>query len=161
MMTLSFLLATVVPVRVSTAPQIDGHLDDRAWSTVPASEQFTQSFPHDGDPPSAPTRVQVAYDDESVYVAIDCTQSAARIARLTRRDRDVSDDRVSIDFDTAHDRRSAFHFQVSAAGVLVDGLRYEDTELNTDWDEIWQAEVAATATGWSAEVSGSFFLAVA
>lgn len=152
MLTLFLLLAAVVPVRVSTVPRIDGHLDDGVWSTVHASADFTQSFPHDGDKPSAPTRVQVAYDDESLYVAIECVQNTPRLARLTRRDRDVNDDRVSIDLDTAHDRRSAFHFQISAAGVLVDGLRYEDTELNTDWDEIWEGDVATTTTGWSAEL---------
>src|SRR5262245_16873198 len=149
---LALLLAAVIPVRITAAPHIDGHLDDTVWSALPASDAFTQSFPHDGDKPSEPTRVQVAYDDENVYVAIDCTQTTKRLARLTRRDRDVADDRVSIDIDTAHDRRSAFHFQVSAAGVLVDGLRYEDTELNTDWDEIWEGEVATTQTGWSAEL---------
>ncbi len=152
MLTLSLLLAAVIPVRVSTAPHIDGHLDDPVWSTIPASGTFTQSFPRDAEKPSAPTRIQVAYDDENLYVAIDCVQTAPRLARLTRRDRNVDDDRVGIDIDTAHDRRSAFHFQVSAAGVLVDGLRYEDTELNTDWDEIWDGEVANTATGWSAEI---------
>ena len=152
MINLPFLLAAVVPIRVTAAPHIDGHLDDKIWSTTPASEAFTQSFPHDGEKPTDATGVQVAYDDENVYIAIDCVQRVPRLARLTRRDRDVNDDRVSIDIDTAHDRRSAFHFQVSAAGVLVDGLRYDDTELNTDWDEIWEGEVATTSTGWSAEL---------
>lgn len=149
---LSLLLAAIVPVRLTAAPHIDGHLDDKAWTSVPASDAFTQSFPRDGEKPSEPTRVQVAYDDENVYIAIDCTQTTRRLARLTRRDRDVNDDRVSIDIDTAHDRRSAFHFQISAAGVLVDGLRYEDTDVNTDWDEIWEGEVAQTVHGWSAEL---------
>ena len=151
-MILAVLIAAITPVRVPHAPRVDGHLDDAAWVAAPASDAFTQKFPHDGDPPTYPTRVRVVYDDDSVYVAIECTQSGARLARLTRRDREVGDDRVSIDVDTSHDRRSAFHFQVSAAGVLGDGLRYDDTELSTDWDEVWQAEVAQTTTGWTAEI---------
>lgn len=150
---LAVLLASIVPVRIATAPHIDGHLDDAIWTTIPASDAFTQSFPRDGTAPSDPTRVRVAYDDDHLYVAVECVQHAPRLARLTRRDRDVDDDRISIDLDTAHDRRSAFHFQVSAAGVLLDGLRYQDTELNTDWDEIWRAEVAATPDGWSVEIA--------
>ena len=153
MLMLPVLMAALVPVRVVAPPHVDGHLDDAVWSTVPASDAFTQSFPDDGAAPTDPTRVQVAYDDETLYIALDCVQRAPRLARLTRRDRDVSDDRISVEIDTAHDRRSAFHFQVSAAGVLVDGLRYQDTELNTDWDEIWRGEVAATQTGWSAELA--------
>src|SRR5262245_55024381 len=108
MLMLPMLLAALVPVRVSTAPHIDGHLDDAVWQTIPASEAFTQSFPLDGAPPTARTRVRVAYDDDSLYIAVDCTQSTPRLARLTRRDRDVNDDRISIDIDTAHDRRNAF-----------------------------------------------------
>ena len=146
------LAAAIVPTRVGTPPHVDGHLDDAAWQTVAASEQFTQAFPHDGAAPSEPTRIQVAYDDDNLYIAVDCTQTIPIVARLTRRDRDVDGDRVAVDVDTGHDRRSAFHFQVSAAGVLVDGLRYDDTELSTDWDEVWDAQVTRTDHGWSAEL---------
>src|SRR5689334_5252420 len=139
-------------MRVDTPPHVDGHLDDAVWATAPRSETFTQKFPRDGAHPTQPTRVQVVYDDDSVYVAIDCVQVLPSIARLTRRDREVGDDRVSIDIDTSHDRRSAFHFQLSAAGVQVDGLRYDDTSFASDWDEIWDGEVARTQTGWSAEI---------
>jgi hypothetical protein len=144
--------AALAPVRVHTAPNVDGALDDPVWRTVPVSERFTQSFPHDGDRPSDTTRVRVAYDDDNLYVAIECEQSERSVVRLARRDRDIDGDRVAIELDTSHNRRSAFHFQVSAAGVLVDGLRYDDTQLTTDWDEVWQAEVAHTARGWSAEL---------
>ena len=34
------------------APRVDGHLDDAAWSTIPANDTFTQSFPNDGAVPS-------------------------------------------------------------------------------------------------------------
>src|SRR5256885_1983688 len=146
------LVAALAPIRLEVAPHVDGHLDDAVWLAIPPSETFTQSFPVDGAKPSHPTRLRVAYDDDAIYVAIECVQDGERIARLTRRDRDAGDDRVSVDLDTGHDRRSAFHFQVSAAGVLVDGLRYDDTELSTDWDEVWQGEVAQTATGWTAEL---------
>lgn len=145
--------AVLVPTRVQVAPHIDGRLDDSVWQGIPASDHFTQSFPHDGAPASERTYVRVAYDDDNVYVAIDCVQTVRPVVRLVRRDRDVDGDRVAIDLDTSHDRRSAFHFQVSAAGVLVDGLRYDDTELTTDWDDVWQAEVARTEHGWSAELA--------
>lgn len=151
-MLLPLLAAALAPVRVQVAPAIDGRLDDAAWIGATASEAFTQKFPRDGAAPSEVTRVRVAYDDDSIYIAIECLQSGQRTARLTRRDRDVGDDRVSIDLDTGHDRRSAFHFQVSAAGVLADALRFDDTEMSSDWDDIWQGEVAQTGNGWTAEI---------
>src|SRR5262245_47867418 len=150
---LAMAVAALAPTRVQTAPHIDGVLDDPLWQTVPASDHFLQSFPHDGAPASEPTHVKVVYDDDNLYFAIDCAQSTRPVVRLARRDRDVDGDRVAIELDTSHDRRSAFHFQVSAAGVLVDGLRYDDTELTTDWDDVWLAEVAHDAHGWSAEIA--------
>src|ERR1041385_107743 len=146
-------VASLAPARVGHAPKIDGHLDDATWQTIAGSSAFTQSFPADGKTPSDPTRVQVAYDDDNVYVAIRCDQRAPVVARLTRRDRDIDGDRVSIDLDTSGDKRAAFHFQVSAAGVMVDALRYDDTEMASEWDEVWRAEVATTSTGWSAELA--------
>jgi hypothetical protein len=144
--------ACLAPTHVDRAPHIDGVLDDEIWQTVRASDHFTQGFPHDGGAPGEHTTVRVAYDDNNLYVAIECTQKAPPVVRLTRRDRDTDGDRVSIDLDTSHDKRSAFHFQVSAAGVMIDGLRFDDTELSTDWDEVWDAEVARTEKGWSAEL---------
>jgi hypothetical protein len=151
-MTPVLLAAVLVPLRVEHAPVVDGQLGDSAWTHALASETFTQKFPSDGVAPTQPTRVRVVYDDDSVYIAIECVQVGPRRARLTRRDREVADDRVSIDIDTARDRRSAFHFQISAAGVLVDGLRYGDTEMSSEWDDIWEGEVTQTATGWNAEI---------
>jgi hypothetical protein len=139
------------PVHVTTPPVIDGKLDD--WQEIAATDAFTQSFPRDGAAPGEHTRLRVAYDDDNLYIAVECAQKAPPVVRLTRRDRETDGDRVSIDLDTTHDRRSAFHFQVSAAGTLVDGLRFDDTELSTDWDEVWRAEVAHTADGWTAELA--------
>src|SRR5262249_51230350 len=50
------------------------------------------------------------------------------------------------------DGKSAFHFGVNAAGVMVDGIRYDDTELDLSWDENWEAETRRTAGGWAAEI---------
>lgn len=151
-MTPAVLAAVLVPLRVQHAPALDGRLDEAVWSRAVASETFTQKFPADGAAPTERTRVRVVYDDDSIYIAVECMQSGQRRARMTRRDREVADDRISIDIDTGHDRRSAFHFQISAAGVLLDGLRYGDTELSSEWDDIWQGEVTQTPSGWNAEL---------
>src|SRR5262249_3545152 len=50
------------------------------------------------------------------------------------------------------DGKSAFHFGVNAAGVLIDGIRYDDTELSLDWDENWEAATQQSDGGWSVEL---------
>ena len=139
--------------RIDKPPVLDGRLDEAVWQTAPASDGFTQKLPDDGKPPSERTVVKVLYDDDSLYVGIDCEQRKSEvIGRLTRRDRQVEADQVSIALDTRGDGKSAFEFMVNASGVLVDGLHFNDTDYSQDWDENWEAKTARTQHGWSAEL---------
>lgn len=137
---------------VTTAPVLDGSLDDEVWKRAAPTSAFTQKSPVEGVPPTEPTTVRILYDDDALYVGIDCQQRAAPVvARLTRRDREVEADWVSISLDTRRDGKSAFVFEVNAGGALLDAVRFNDTDLSTDWDENWDAKVAVRPDGWSVE----------
>jgi hypothetical protein len=139
--------------RTDAPPVVDGRLDDPAWTLAPASRAFTMKLPREGGPAAEDTTVRVLYDDAAVYIGVACVQRAAPIvARLTRRDRLVEADWVSVSLDTRRDGRTAFELTVNAAGVLADGLHFNDTDFTSDWDENWDARVARTADGWSAEI---------
>ena len=138
--------------RVSVPPVLDGRLDELTWKRAKSSDSFTQKTPTPGAAPVERTTVRVIYDDEAVYIGVDCTQTKAEIiARLTRRDRDVEADAISVALDTRGDHRSALEFSINAAGVLSDALRFNDTEFSPEWDDVWDARAARTSTGWSAE----------
>ena len=140
-------------MRTLDPPVVDGQLDDAAWQQAPETDAFTQKFPNEGDAPSERTIVRVLYDDRAVYVGVDCRQTRVPVvARLTRRDRDVEADWVSFGIGTRGDGKTAFDFVVNAAGVLTDGIHFNDTEYSTDWDENWEARTWVTAKGWSAEL---------
>jgi hypothetical protein len=150
---LAVALVAVTPIRATTSPHLDGRLDEPVWLAAPAFTAFVQKNPDAGGPPSEPTTLRIVYDDEALWIGITCEQvKSPHVRRLTRRDREVDSDRVEVDLDTRATRRDAFHFEVNAAGVLVDALRFDDTEINPDWDENWEAQVAETATGWTAEL---------
>jgi hypothetical protein len=36
--------------------------------------------------------------------------------------------------DSRHDHRTAYRFSINAAGVLADGLYFEDTQQTDTWD---------------------------
>jgi hypothetical protein len=55
--------ARMAAARTTTAPVLDGVLDDQAWSGAIPSRAFTQRFPDEGAPPSECTEVRVRYDD--------------------------------------------------------------------------------------------------
>lgn len=140
-------------VRVTTAPVLDGRLTDPAWKDAPIAQGFTQKMPNSGAPPSETTTAKVLYDDDALYIGIECKQETSPIAlRLTRRDRNVESDWVSVSLDTRSDRKSALEFLVNASGVLVDGARTNDVEYSADWDDNWEAKTWVSEKVWTAEL---------
>ena len=151
--------AIVVPlphytaVRVHTPPTLDGVLDDAAWKDAIPTTSFTQKVPDEGKSPTEATTLRIVYDDDAIYVAFDCKQTkVAIVPRLTRRDRQVEADNVTITFDTRRDGKSAFEFNVNAAGVLADAMRFNDTDYSGDWDENWDARASVRDGAWSVEM---------
>src|SRR5262249_55406907 len=143
----------VTPLHVEEAPVLDGRLDDAVWQYAPTFSNFVQKAPDAGGLPSQPTTVRVIYDDNALWFGIECVQERSTIVRrLTRRDREEDSDRVEVDVDSRATGRDAFQFQVNAAGTQLDALRYDDTKVDVDWDENWEARVAETELGWSAEI---------
>jgi hypothetical protein len=140
-------------VRTTTPPQIDGDLDDEVWKVVPADDHFTQLFPKENSPPTEKTDVRVLYDDHYLYIAVRNydTKPDQLTSRLTRRDRDVEADWLAIYIDSRHDHASGFCFQLSAAGVMVDGVFFNDNQFDIDWDAVWAGKVRHTPHGWDAE----------
>lgn len=144
--------ARIEAFRTTTPPVIDGNLNDAVWKLAPHSDAFTQRLPNPGTSVSDHTTVRFMYDDDALYVAINCEQTHSPItSRLTRRDRDIESDWVSIALDTRNDKRSAFEFQVNVAGTMSDGAYSNDTDFTRDWDEIWDARVQQHKKGWSVE----------
>ena len=96
--------------------------------------------------------MRVLYDDKNLYVGIDCEQlNAPIVRRLARRDTQIPSDGVWIDIDSRRTGVGAFHFAVNAAGMLSDGIHFDDTAYSSDWDAVWEAKVADTDRGYAAE----------
>lgn len=140
-------------VRRSGHIAIDGHLDEPAWKDAPQQTDFTQRFPKDGGKSDAVTRFAVLYDNEAVYVGVWADDPHPELVRrlLTRRDVDAPADAVIVAFDSYHDRRTGYAFQLNAAGVQRDILLYDDGNQDDSWDAVWTGDAALTDTGWTAE----------
>jgi hypothetical protein len=138
--------------RAIVSPHLDGKLDDPAWQVASPTDAFVQKFPDEGAAPTEQTTLRILYDREAIWIGVDCRQTKAPIiARLTRRDRPVEADSITVALDTRKNGTSAFEFSINAAGVLSDSLRFNDTDIATDWDENWDGRVSRRADGWSAE----------
>jgi len=157
----SFVLAFAEPPRVHATAAvvdepttIDGRLDEPAWSTAQRNTLAYQKLPHYGDQPAQPTEFQVLQTPSSLILGIRCHRAddVQIVARRTRRDRAIESDRVLVDIDSRGLGHDAFHFEVTAGGSVVDGIRYNDTKIDTQWDTIWNAAVVVDDTGWTVEM---------
>ncbi len=131
---------------------LDGKLDEPAWQAAELQDGFRQAHPDEGAKASVATRFRVLWDDQAIYLGVECDDPQEPTATLSRRDRFVEGDYVSFDLDTTLDRRTAYHFQVYASGTQVDGIHFNDTDMTTDWDGAWDSAVARSGKGWSLEV---------
>ena len=141
--------------RATTAPVIDGVLDDACWSRCePACDFFDMER---GGPPTQATVVRVCFDDERIYFGFECYEERmdAVSAALTQRDDgsmfDV-DDAVAVLLDTYHDRRSCYGFGTNLIGTELD-LRSAEAGESQEiaWDAVWEVATHRYADRWTAE----------
>jgi len=147
----------VVATRVASAAiQVDGRLDDAAWTTARWIDDFTQKIPVEGAPPSDSMRIAILYDDHAVYVGARMhSKHPAHIqSPLSRRDNTSQAEHLWVSFDTYHDRRTAYSFGVTASGVRMDWYHPSDneTEIDGTFDPVWEARAVIDAQGWTTEM---------
>lgn len=92
---------TITAIRVNPKPpKIDGILNDEVWQQAKISSDFLIKDPVEmqGQPATEKTTLQIAYDDDALYVGVMCYDSEPEkiVSRLTRRDAEVVVFRVDI-----------------------------------------------------------------
>jgi len=145
----------LVAVRASGRIEVDGRLDEPAWSSSTPFEGFVELYPNEGATPTERTEVRFLYDDDQLYVGIVCHDSKPqRISRaMGRRDHIPPSDMVAVAIDSALDRRTGYYFILNAAGVQEDRLLHDDTGETDEWDAVWDGAAAPLGDGWSAEIA--------
>ncbi len=136
-----------VAARLTGPIQLDGRLDEVAWSAAPVAGGFIQQQPDEGKPPALGTEVRFLYDDDALYVGARMYDSRRVTSRLARRDQDASSDLLTVDLDTFHDRLHRVTFTVNPAGVRGDAL-----DGDASWDPVWAAAARVDSLGWTAEL---------
>jgi hypothetical protein len=147
-------------VRTFTPIQLDGLLNEDAWTQGLSIGEILQREPREGLPATEETEVRLLFDESNLYIGVLCRDSDPDgiIGTQMSRDADLSiDDRIEILLDTFLDRRNAFYFSTNPAGALVDGLIIENgQQTNREWDAIWEVRARRVDAGWSAEFAIPF-----
>ncbi len=149
-----------VPKRIYTTkklvktPVIDGLITEDAWNIVPWSTDFVQKTPNEGVAPTFQTKFKVMYDAKYLYIAVRAFDDAPNLIqqRLSRRD-GFAGDRVNVIIDSYHDKRTAFVFTTTAAGVKGEEIVTQNGDnWDESWNPVWFTDANLDDKGWTAEM---------
>jgi hypothetical protein len=139
--------------KTSTAILIDGVIDP-VWNQADSVSTFFQLSPYFAQAPSKRTVAKVLTTDDAIYCLMINYDDRANIqSNAGVLDEFGSSDIVSFMLDTFNDKKTAYKFAVTAAGVRLD-CRLLDDGRNRDynWDGIWFADSKVYDWGFVVEM---------
>ncbi len=144
----------------TAAIRIDGRLDEQIWQNAQVVTGFTQNFPTDTLLALSQTKVQMAYDENYLYIAAICKGNPKQNYVISSMRRDFSwsrNDNFSINLDPFGDGLNGVYFAVSAVGAQLEGLIFEGDRASSDWDNKWYSAVSDLPDGsWTCEIAIPF-----
>ena len=146
-----------IRVSESSGPIVlDGLMKEPAWQQAQVITDFRQRNPLEGEPATEKTEIRAVYFGKILYISVICSDSNPNliVAKEMRRDGDIeADDNVTIVLDTYLDHRNAFYFAFNPNGARKDALVVDEgSNLNLDWNGVWDVKAVITESGWQAEV---------
>ena len=142
-------------IRVSFAPEIDGNLDDIAWSNAETAKDFIMFKPGSGDkePKNQKTEVKVVYDDEAIYFGAylydDNVESILK--ESATRDNFAQVDWFGVIINPFNDGQNDTEFFVQITGNQADAKTTLDGE-DFSWNAVWESAVQIVKNGWIVEI---------
>jgi hypothetical protein len=139
----------------SSPVHVDGRLSEPDWARAEIARGFRQREPQPNEPATHATEVRVLVDDDALYIGARLFDSQPdRIAaQLGRRDPDeLYTDVFHVAVDSYFDRRTAFRFSVTPAGVQSDAIHFNDNDEDENWDAVYESAAVVDSLGWTAEI---------
>lgn len=139
----------------ATAPVLDGILSEGEWDNAVVITDMHQFLPVDHGVPSERSEFYLMYDADNLYVGARLWDSEPDkiIARQLVQGQGMPfDDAFEFILDPFNNMRSGYKFQLNPNAIRRDGIFENASELNQNWDGIWDAEAQTDEQGWTAEV---------
>jgi hypothetical protein len=145
--------------RAASPIQIDGRLDEPAWTSALAFDIPYEWTPGDNAVPPVATDFLVTYDDHYLYAAFKAHDPRPAEIRAHLMDRDsietlVQDDHVMLQIDPFNDERRGLQFRINPLGIQADAS-FSPNEGGEDWsfDMIWDSAGRITEDGYVVELA--------
>lgn len=143
-------------VRTPTPPEIDGYLDETIWSDATVIRDFHQVQPNEYAEPSVSTEVYLLFDQDAIYVGgrmlVDTPDAIT--ARILRQGQTFfGEDHFALILDPFDNQRSGYLFATNPNGLRVDGIYRNATQLQLDWEGIYDVAASIDEGGWTFEMA--------
>ena len=134
-------------------PVIDGELNDECWQGGNWATDFHQWIPDEGAQPSQRTEFKILYDDKNIYVAFRAFDTEPdKIQRYAGLRDDFAGDICGVNFDSYHDHRTGFEFDLTAYGQKIDLVLTNPENWDTSWNPVWYGKVGMEDSAWTGEM---------
>ncbi|UCH36160.1 MAG: hypothetical protein JSV65_07355 [Armatimonadota bacterium] len=138
------------------APVIDGNLNEPVWRATRPREPFLPYVTNPNDTVQAATTARVTYDEENLYIALQCEEPEPGAMRILGEKRDDTGvwlgDSVDIFLSVGEGPTPFIHLILNAAGVKWDAYCTEGAE-DLGFNPEWESAVAIGDSAWFAEVA--------
>lgn len=141
---------------------VDGDLNEEAWSRAQRIPVAYEYQPGDNVPPPVKTDCLVIYDNRFLYIGFLARDPNPSQIRAHLMDRDsintfVQDDHVGVLIDPFNDARRAIQLRINPLGIQADAIFGELEGIeDLSWDIIWNSAGKITADGYSVEIAIPF-----
>ena len=150
------LSRVIKAVQIDGPITMDGRLNEDVWAQAQPAKGFTQGgrSAHPGQPASQETEARFLYDSDNLYIGVICYENDVEHMIVNGLKRDFQSnvgDEIGIALDTLNDDRSGFFVSTNPAGAKRDLQISNDSQINQEWDGVWDVRVRVEQDRWIAE----------
>ncbi|WP_420388553.1 DUF5916 domain-containing protein [Roseivirga sp.] len=152
----SYAQGPIVSAKATTAPQIDGVLDDEVWQESPQVTGYKTFVPDFAKDMPYKTIAYVAHDEENLYFAFKCYDDPRQIkTSIAARDKIAADDWICINLDSFNSGQSLYGLYVNPNGIQMD-TRFAAGSEDIGLDLIWYSAAKIVEDGYVVEAKIPF-----
>lgn len=141
-----------ISIRKAQGPiNIDGVLDEEAWTYADIQGNFWEQSPEDRRRATLQTVVRTLYDDQGIYIAATLFDDNGQVITTLKRDNFDSNDAFAVVIDPVNKKTNAFGFGVSAMNGQTE-LLLSPNNGDDSWDNRWRSATRIYSDRWEVEL---------
>lgn len=149
-------LSVVFATRTEVALELDGRLDEPAWSTAVVHSRFVEYYKAHPKVSPLKSELRLLYTDKALWIGLTHFEEhpeKLKVVSTTRDSVDWYEDMDEIYVDPFGDAIGFTKLLVNSAGVIGDMRRIDGSVVLNEWDGLgWRAKTSVGPDRWTVEI---------